>query len=117
MGAEDGRPTAAECERRLELAADGQTRLGEVDRQSDRLRGIPARPPDRRLAAAGPADHPRHRVVAADVDRPVVGQEQVRDPTQPADGFVVAVGDRLVGPVPAGHHQRAAAYGLEQQVV
>ena len=43
-------------------------------------------------------------------------QDQVRDSGEPLERVVVAVGDRLVGDVPARHHERLAGV-REQQVV
>ena len=56
------------------------------------------------------------RVVAADVDRPVVGEQPVDQRAEPGDGVVVVVGDRLVAEVAARHHERPADAG-QQQVV
>jgi hypothetical protein len=50
------------------------------------------------------------------VDRPVVGEERVRDAAEPLERVVVAVGDRLVGDVAAGQHDRCAG-GVREQVV
>ena len=64
-----------------------------------------------------PARHgPHDRVVAADVDRPVVGEQPVDHAAQPAGRVLVVVRDRLVAQVPAGHHQRPADVG-QQEVV
>ena len=59
---------------------------------------------------------PHDRVVAADVDRPVVGEQAVDQRAQPGRGVVVVVGDRLVAEVAARHHERSADAG-QQQVV
>ena len=40
-----------------------------------------------------------------------MNQEQVGDLRQPLERVLVAVGDRLVGHVPAGHHQRRTGLG------
>ncbi len=45
-----------------------------------------------------------------------MGEERVGDVFQPFPGFVVLVGDRLVGDVPAGQDDRVG-HGLEEQVV
>ena len=85
--------------------------------QASSGRGVPppgsARPAGRsRASGAGRGaprrrrDHAHDRVVGAGLDRPVVDEEQVGDPRQPLERVVVAVGDRLVGHVAAGHHQR-----------
>ena len=80
--AEDRPAVAAQREGRLELPADRQDRHGQSSGSGDRLRGVPARAADRRFDAA---DHPRHRIIAAHMDRPVVGQENVGDAGQPLD--------------------------------
>ncbi len=76
-----------------------------------------------RDVAAGAAQHglltaegADHRVVRADVDGPVVGEERVGDPLESGARVVVEVGDRLVGDVAAGEHDRGA-HCLEEQVV
>ena len=45
-----------------------------------------------------------------------MGEERVRDPAQPGQRLVVAVGDRLFGNVSAGQHHRTGRCG-EQQVM
>ena len=50
------------------------------------------------------------------MDRPVVRQEEISDPGKALAGLVVVHCDRLVRPVAARHHQRAAEIG-EQQVM
>ena len=49
-------------------------------------------------------------------NRAVVEQEQVGDPAEALERVLVAVGDRLVGDVAAGHHERLARV-RQQQVV
>ena len=71
----------------------------------ERLRGVAARAPH---GIGGPRTDAHHRVVGADVDRAVVDQERVGDAGEPLAGVVVAVGDRLVGDVAAGQHERRA---------
>ena len=73
-------------------------------------------PRERRSDQRPRPDHPHHRVVGARVDRPVVQQQQVGDPGQALERVLVLEGDRLVGDVAAGHHERHARVG-EQQVV
>ena len=79
----------------------------------------------RRGVAPGPAQHlhrlargpgPHHRVVAADVDGPVVGEDGVDHRAQAGEGVGVVVGDGLVGQVAAGHHQ-GPAEAVEQEGV
>ena len=112
--AEERMPAAAQGERRLELTADGQDRPRALERQFDRLRRVAARPPQRQFLSV---DDPRHRIVAADVDRPIVSQKQIGDAGQPGDGVVILVGDRLVGTVAAGHDERDVAQLSQQQMM
>ena len=104
---------AAQAERVLQLGAAGQHRAGEAAADGQRLGHV----------AAGAAQHghpaaqrPDHRVVGPDMDGPVVAEEGVRDAAEPAERVVVGVGDRLVGHVAAGQHERAG-HVTEQQVV
>ncbi len=106
-----------QAERVLQLRAAGEHRAGEARERGtahrDGFRHVAARPPDQHRAAT---DGAGHGVVGPDVDGPVVGEERVGDTAQPVKRVLVAVGDRLVGDVSAGQHQRAADRG-EQQVV
>ena len=54
---------------------------------------------------------PDHRVVARDVDGPVVQQPRVGDGRQSLPGVLVLEADGLVGQVAAGHHQDAGRRG------
>ena len=45
-----------------------------------------------------------------------MGEEQVGDRAEPLQRIIVAVGDRLVGDVAAGHHQRHTGVDCEQMV-
>ena len=63
-----------------------------------------AKPRERRIGKRRPHD----RVLAAAVDRPVVGQERVGDAAEPLARVLVVECDRLVGAVAARHHERAA---------
>ncbi len=58
----------------------------------------------------------RDRVVAADVDPPVVREQAVDHRSEARDGVVVVVRDRLVAAVGAGHDERAA-HSPQQEVV
>ena len=51
-----------------------------------------------------------------DLDRPIVDEEQVGDVGEPPQGILVAIGDRLVGEVRAGHHERRLGVGAQQVV-
>ncbi len=72
---------------------------------------------------AGRRDRAQHGVVGARLDRPVVEQEQVGDRAQSLERVLVGERDRIVGDVPARHHQRVDAVAgeprqiVEQQVV
>src|SRR5437762_12675527 len=57
-----------------------------------------------------------HTIIAPHVNGPVMHQESVRDLAQLLEGLLVAVGDRLVGAVAAGHHERDAGVVEEQAV-
>ena len=70
------------------------------------------KPRERRTGNSAPDDG----VLAAAVDRPVVGEEGVGDAGQALACLVVVEGDRLVRAVAARHHERPPAVG-EQQVV
>ena len=105
--------TLSQAERVLQLGTAGQHRPRERLPHSERLRHIPPRAPEHRLATGGRADD---RVVGANVDGPVMHQEGVGDPSQPVEGIGVAVGDRLIGHVPARHHQWPGGGGKQQMV-
>ena len=83
------------------------------DRQREHAGDGAAGAPQRQRAAAR---DPQHRVVGAGLDRAVVAEHEVGDRPEPLERVVVAVGDRLVGNVAAGHHQRLADVA-QQQVV
>jgi hypothetical protein len=111
-----GDPCAAparDAERVLELGAAREHVPGRRDREREQAGDRPAGAPERQRPPAG---DPQHRVVRAGVDRPVVQHEHVGDAAQARERVLVLVGDRLVGHVAAGHHQRLADVG-EQQVV
>ena len=62
------------------------------------------------------ADCPHHAIVAAGVDEAVVREEAVGDRVELRESFVVAVGDRLVRAVAAGHHEGDARV-VQQEVM
>ncbi len=95
----------------LQLGAEGQhlrLRPGEEDAPRH---VAPGATQQQRLTGHDPGD----RIVAAGVDRAVVTEDGVGDAGQTFPRFVVAVGDRFVAAVGAGHHQRWEL--LQQQVV
>ena len=101
-----------QAEGALELGSAGQ-QLARVDGQRQRLGHVPARAAQQQRA---PADRAHDRVVGARADRAVVHEDVVGDARQALDRVVVAVGDRLVGDVAAGHHQRRRGVGRQQVV-
>jgi len=56
------------------------------------------------------------RVVRADMDGPVVGEEGVGDPVEPGTGIAVEEGDGLIGDVAAGEDERLGQSKGEQVV-
>ena len=104
--AQERLPAAAQGERRLELAADGQDRPRAVERASGSAAG-------RSRASGGPAvRRPSTTRVTESSQRTWIGRSWVRNrsamPASRLERVVVLVGDRLVGAVAAGHHQRDA---------
>jgi hypothetical protein len=114
MMAEEAVAPVAQREGRLELPTHRQGGHRQPVRQPQRQRRQSARSPPRDRSAV---DHPHHRVIAAQVDRPVVGQEAIGHPRQPAARVAIFVGDRIVDPVAGGHHQRQRRHLGEQQAV
>jgi hypothetical protein len=110
---DEGVAALGQAEGVLELGPAGQDVPRERPGQPERLGREPPRASQGQLA---PPERPHHRVVGPDVDRAVVDQEPVGDPPEPLQRLVVPVGDRLVGHVPAGQHDRASHLG-QQQVV
>ena len=104
---------ARQAERALELGSAREQRARRGDGQ--RLAGgdEAARAPQHHRP---PAHGAHDGVVGADVDRAVVDEEGVGDPGEALAGVVVAIGDRLVGHVAAGQHERAARVVGEQVV-
>jgi hypothetical protein len=108
----DERPVLhRQAERVLQLRAAGQHRPGQAGGEAERLGRVAARAAQQRFPAP---QRPHHRVVGPDVDRPVVGEEGVRDARQPGQRVVVGVGDRLVRHVAAGQDDGAADLGQQQ---
>ena len=108
-----------QAERGLELAADRQGRhRGEG--QANRKGGVAPRSAQGHLA---PCVDPDDRVVARDVNGPVVQQPRVGDGGKAPPGIVVVEADGLVGQVAARHHQQAGrrrrrtGHGLKEEVV
>ncbi len=99
--------------RALELGAHGEDRTGRGTREANGGRRQAPRPTEH---LDPPGDGPHHRVVAADVDRTVVGEQSVDQRAESLDRVLVGVGDGLVAQVAAGHHERTSD-GREQEVV
>ena len=103
---------AGEAERALELGAAVASVWRTAGTGSASTLG--PHPRERRSGSARSARDPQDAVVGPRLDRPVVEQEGVGDVAQPLQRVVVLVGDRLVGHVAAGHHQRLADVGQQQ---
>ena len=99
MRGEERLAAAGDAERALQLGAGGDERDGRGDRERQRLRRVAARAAQDGAAADD-------RVLAAAVDRPVVGEERVGDRAEPVAGLVVVERDRLVAEVAARHDER-----------
>ena len=92
----------------LKERAERKHRDGRFDRQRQRLRDVASGPPQhRRPAWPGP----RHRVVGAAHDVPVVQQEDIGDPREALESIAVGPADRFVARV-AGCHDE----GVERRV-
>ena len=104
-----------EAERVLELGPAGEDGLCRRDRQLQAARRVAARAADqqRRLADLG-RQRAHDRVVDPGLDRAVVDEEGVGDLAEPGERVSVVVGDRLVGDVARGQHQRDSGVGGEQ---
>ena len=96
--------------RALQLGPQGQYGTSAAGGKVDGLGGIAAGSAENLgHIAAGPND----RVVAADVDGPIVGHDAVHHRAQSIDGVVVGIGDRLVGQVATGHDHGTAHCGQQ----
>ena len=88
----------------FELGADGEHGSAGRNGERHRLGRVSPRPAQElQTAVPGASDG----VVAADVDRAVVAEDPVDHRPEPGDRIGVVVGDRLVGQVAAGEHERA----------
>jgi hypothetical protein len=101
--AEDRPAAIAQRKRTLELATDRKDRRSTFDWKRDRLRRVSPGPAHRRFHFA---DHPRHRIVAAHMNRAIVDEKQIANPPQDINGLGLLADNRLVSPVPAGHYER-----------
>ena len=102
MVAGDDPVGASDADRALDSAPTAST--GPVaDEGSAAVRGEAPRPAQQ-LQPSWSGAH--DRVVATDVDRPVVLQQTVDQWAEPRRCVVVVVGDGFVAEIPAGHHQR-----------
>ncbi len=96
---QEGLASARDAERGLELGPGGKDRPRRRHGEGHRARHEATRPPQRERGADD-------GVLAAAVDRAVVGEEGVGDARQPLLGLGVLVRDRLVGAVSARQHER-----------
>ena len=103
----------AQAEGVLQLGPAAENGPGKPPPEPDRLRHVAPGPAQQHLPAA---EHADHGVVGPHVDRPVVQQEEIRDPGQPRPRVVVVVGDRLIGAVAAGQHHRTGQPADQQMV-
>ena len=117
-GPTQAREPPGEAEGRLQLGAAGEDRPPSPAARSAMLSGT--YPRERLIrSGAGRSSGSSERTTESSariVDRAVVEQERVGDRAEPLQRFVVAVGDRLVGDVARGQHQRLAGVGEEQVV-
>ena len=111
--AEPRRAPARHAHGGLELASHGQHRGAGHGQGQGHRRVAPAAA--HRLRR--PGHHAGDGVVAGHVDGPVVVDEHVREARQALLGLGRVDADRLVGEVPAGHHEEVGGTGVEQQVV
>ena len=100
-----GASAASQRERVLELGAHREQRCRRGQGQVDRVRGVAAGAPDDGLAAR---DDARDRVVVPRPDLAVVDQEAVGETRQAGQRVGVVGGQRLVGQVAGGEHDRPA---------
>src|SRR5215831_14872269 len=97
----------------LEFPTDRQDGSCRLVRKADRERHITACPTNQHRPACG---HPRDRVVAAHLNRPIVHEEQIRHPTKPRYGLAIVVNNRLPVCV-ATSHDEGDTRGLEQEMM
>ena len=109
MRGEERLGAAGDAERALQLGPRRDDGPSRGDRQRQRPGRVAARASHRER-------RPDDRVLAAAVDRPVVGEEGVGDLAEPPPGVLVVDRDRLVGAVAARHHERHADVVAEQVV-
>ena len=101
-------------DRGLELGADRQDR---PSRAADERQRLGRHAPRARRTWVRPSPRGAHdRVVAPDVDRPVVAEHAVDEAGEADARIVVRVGDGLVAEVAARHHQGSADARQEQVV-
>ena len=106
---EEGLGAAGDAERALQLGPRGDDRRRRRDGERQRPRRVAPRASHRERGADD-------RVLAAAMDRPVVGEERIGDLAQPAAGVLVVDRDRLVGAVAARQHERPADLVTEEVV-
>src|SRR5215510_6725542 len=113
MLAEEDVPTTDKRKYALELTAAGQDRLDRLVGEGDRQGHVAPRTAQEK---GDSVDAPRYRVVAADLDRAIVSQKEIRNAAQPVHGVAIFEGDRLVAPIPTRHDQREVDSSEEQML-
>jgi hypothetical protein len=53
-----------------------------------------------------------YRIIASDVNWPIMPKIQIGDAREASDRIVIAIGNRFVASIPAGHHKRPAPHGV-----
>ena len=100
-------------DRVLELGTDGENLARGPTGERQGLRGVAAGPPHHLQTTPS---RPHDRIVAADMNPPVVCQNGVDKRPEAGKGVVVAVGDGVIGLVAAAHHEGPCHLGHEQVV-
>ena len=102
---EEGMAAATERECRFHLPSQGQCGYRARQGQDERGGCVSPRAPQRQFQARYDS---RHGIVAPEMDRPVVRQEQIGDTREPCDRVAFFIGDRLIGCISTGHDERHA---------
>src|SRR6266404_5921766 len=113
MMAHEGVALFAQAKSVLEMSAAREDRLNEANCDGDGLRRIAPRAADQQFLFA---DDPRHRIVAAHMNLPIMNQEVFSDLTESAQRIVVFVSDGLFTQISAGHHQGNARIRKQQMM-
>jgi hypothetical protein len=100
--AHESSPAIEQAESIFELSAESKDRR-RISLHDNRNRRIPPRPPDKHRLSTHTVDN---RIVAADVDFPVMHEKRIRYVPETFTRFVVIFTDRFIAQVCAGHHER-----------